>query len=120
MEPTTSAASPGHRRLRQVGGEVTDMRDDSILVAVEDATRNPRFCTCGNYLAVVETDDAMWLECPTYAQPSRLPAKVASLLRSVIHDRVFIVAIPENLRRPATALPAARSRVTRTASAAHA
>lgn len=83
------------------------MHDDSVLVAIEDATRTPRFCTCGKYLAVVQTHDAMWLECPTYTAPTRLPAAVASLVRSVIHDREFVVEIPEALRTPAAPVKAA-------------
>jgi hypothetical protein len=76
------------------------MHDDSVFVAIDDATRTPRFCNCGRYLAVVEADDAMWLECPTYAQPSRLPAVVASFVRTTLHDRQFVVEIPEALRAP--------------------
>jgi hypothetical protein len=76
------------------------MHDDSILVAIEDATRSPNFCNCGKHMAVVQTFDAMWLECPTFTQPSRLPAKVSSVLRSVLHDRQFVIEIPEELRTP--------------------
>jgi len=76
------------------------MHDDSVLVAIEDATRTPNVCNCGNYLAVVESADAMWLECPTFTKPSRLPATVAATLRSINHDRQFVVEIPEALRAP--------------------
>jgi hypothetical protein len=79
------------------------MHDDSVLVAIDDATRTHNFCTCGKYLAVVETPDAMWLECPVLSQPTRLPAAIASVLRSTLHDRRFVVEIPEALRRPAAA-----------------
>jgi hypothetical protein len=72
-------------------------------VAIDDATRSPNFCNCGKYLAVVETVDAMWLECPTFSQPTRLPAALASGLRSILHDRRFVVEIPEAIRRPTAA-----------------
>lgn len=97
------------------------MHDDSVLVAIDDATRTPRFCNCGKYLAVVETHDAMWLECPTYTAPTRLPAAVASLVRSLLHDREFVVEIPEPLRRPvAPAGTAATKRAATRVSAARA
>ena len=78
------------------------MHDDSVFVAIEDATRTPNICNCGKYLAVVESTDAMWLECPTFKQPTRLPAAVASAVRSFLHDRTFVVEIPEALRTPAS------------------
>ena len=88
------------------------MHDDSVLVAVDDATRTLNFCNCGKYMAVVEADDAMWLECPAYNQPSRLPSSLAKVVRSVFHDRLFVIEIPEALRRPAAATTARASRTT--------
>lgn len=96
------------------------MHDDSVLVAVDDATRTPNFCNCGKYLAVVEGDEAMWLECPTYAQPSRLPASLAKAVRMTLHDRRFVVEIPEALRQPVTASTAKASRTPAQVSAARA
>ena len=84
------------------------MHDDSVLVAIDDATRTPPFCICGKYLAVVEAADAMWLECPVFSQPTRLPAALASGLRSTLHDRRFVVEIPEALRTPAAETTAVR------------
>jgi hypothetical protein len=96
------------------------MHDDSVLVAVDDATRTPTFCNCGKYLAVVEADDAMWLECPVYAEPSRLPASITKAMRTILHDRRFVVEIPEALRRPAPAATARSSRTATQVSAARA
>ncbi len=79
------------------------MHDDSVLVAIDDATRTPNFCNCGKYLAVVQAEDAMWLECPTYTQPSRLPDSLAKAVRTFLHDRRFVVEIPEALRTPVAA-----------------
>jgi hypothetical protein len=97
------------------------MHDDSVLVAIDDATRRPRFCNCGSYLAVVTTQDALWLECPAYTAPTRLPAAVASVIRSILHDREFVVEIPEALRTPvAPAKADAAKRVATQVSAARA
>ena len=63
----------------------------------------------------------MWLECPTYVQPTRLPAVVASFVRSILHDRQFVVEIPEALRAPVRPAKAATpKRVTSRVSAARA
>jgi hypothetical protein len=86
------------------------MHDDSVLVAVEDATRTPNFCTCGRYMAVVQGGDAMWLECPAFAEPTRLPPRMAAAVRAVLHDRRFVVRIPEELRDAHLAGPAADRR----------
>jgi hypothetical protein len=96
------------------------MHDDSVLVAIDDATRTPNFCNCGKYLAVVEGDDAMWLECPVFAQPFRLPASLARAVRMILHDRVFVIEVPEALRRPVTASTARASRTSDQVSAARA
>lgn len=96
------------------------MHDDSVLVAIEDATRTPNFCNCGKYLAVVQSDDAMWLECPTFTQPSRLPAVIAAFVRSTLHDRQFVVEIPEALRTPVPPKAAASTRRSTQVSAARA
>ena len=37
----------------------------------------------------------MWLECPTFAAPSRLPANVAHFLRDLTHERRRLVDLPE-------------------------
>jgi hypothetical protein len=71
------------------------MHDDSILVAVEAALSRPAFCSCGTQLSLNTHDGAVWLECPTFAAPSRLPANVIDFLREIAHDRRHVVAVPE-------------------------
>jgi hypothetical protein len=71
------------------------MHDDSVLVAVETALSRPAFCSCGTQLSVTAHDGAVWLECPTFASPSRLPANVVLFLREFAHDRRCVVALPE-------------------------
>jgi len=70
------------------------MHDDSVLVAIDAALRSPSFCGCGNHLTITVHDDAAWLQCASLAAPSRLPASVASFVRSMLHDRRFVVDIP--------------------------
>lgn len=69
------------------------MHDDSVLVAIDAALHAPAFCTCGNNLAIAVHHDAAWLECPTYASPTHLPALVASIVRGMLHDRRFVINI---------------------------
>jgi len=73
------------------------MHDDSVLVAIDAALRSPAFCGCGDSLTIAVHDDAAWLECASFAKPSRLP----SVLREMLHDRRFVVEIPRPAARPA-------------------
>jgi len=87
------------------------MHDDSILVAIEDALRSSSFCQCGKSFGVTNHDDAMWLECHVFERPSRLPAPVAGFLRSLMHERTFVVAIPAELAEtPAAAARAPKAK----------
>ena len=70
------------------------MHDDSVLVAVDAALRSPSFCTCGNNLTIAVRDDVVWLECASFAQPSRLRGAVSRFVRSLLHDRRFVIEIP--------------------------
>ncbi len=70
------------------------MHDDSILVAIDAALRSPAFCACGSSLTVAVHDDAAWLECARFATPSRLPARVAPIVRGLLHDRRFVISVP--------------------------
>ena len=73
------------------------MHDDSVLVAIDAALRSPSFCGCGNSLTIAVHDDAAWLECASFAQPSRLP----SILREMLHDRRYVVETPRPMAQPA-------------------
>lgn len=71
------------------------MRDDSVLVAVEDALRRPAYCSCGKPQRVETHDGAIWLECIAFEQPSRLPKGFALFVRDITHDRKLIIELPE-------------------------
>ena len=70
------------------------MHDDSVLVAVDAALRSPSFCTCGDNLTIAVRDDVVWLECASFAQSSRLPGAVSQFVRSLLHDRRFVIDLP--------------------------
>ena len=71
------------------------MHDDSVLVAVDSALRQPAFCSCGTQLSLNTHDDALWLECPTFDAPSRLPDGVVHVYRELAHDRRHVIDLPE-------------------------
>ena len=70
------------------------MNDVHVLEAIDAALRRPAFCTCGDYLTVAVHDDAAWLECPTFARPSRWPAAVVAVERALFHERRLIIDLP--------------------------
>jgi hypothetical protein len=70
------------------------MNENGVLVAIEAALRSPAFCACGESLDLVAHDEALWLECRTYAKPSRLPAPVIAFLREGFHDRRHVADLP--------------------------
>jgi hypothetical protein len=70
------------------------MHENSVLVAIEAALRNPAFCACGSTLDLNAHDDALWLECRTFSKPSRLPAPVIAFLREGLHDRQLVADLP--------------------------
>jgi hypothetical protein len=87
------------------------MHDDSVLVAIDAALRSPAFCGCGNNLTIAVHSDGAWLECATFASPTRLPARIAPFVRSLLHDRRFVVDVPAVATgQAASSTPAARSR----------
>jgi hypothetical protein len=67
-----------------------DMRDDSTMVAIEATLRSAAACLCGNALDIAAHDGALWLECPSFASPTRLPARLARELRALTHSRTFV------------------------------
>ena len=74
------------------------MRDDSVLVAVEDALRRPAYCSCGKPQRVETHDGAIWLECTAFERPSRLPKGFALFLRELAHDRTLIIELEDEDR----------------------
>ena len=73
------------------------MHDSSVLVAINAALRSPAHCDCGSSMTIQVRDSAVWLECPTFAKPSRLPVRVAPMVRSILHRRRFVVDLPDAL-----------------------
>ena len=70
------------------------MHDDSVLVAIDAALRTPEACGCGSMFTPVERDGELWLECPSLTGRSRLPERVAAVIRGALHDRRFVVELP--------------------------
>jgi len=70
------------------------VHDDSVLVAIEAALSRPTFCSCGNPLALDAHHDAVWLECPAFEQPSRLPDGLARFVRELAHERRLVIELP--------------------------
>ncbi len=70
------------------------MHDDSVLVAIDAALRSPAFCACGNNLTIALHDDAAWLECASLSEPTRLPAPLAKVVRTMLHDRRYVIEVP--------------------------
>ncbi len=62
-----------------------------ILQLIEDALRNDPYCTCGSLMTVDAQDDILWLECPSFMQPStgRL-AWLRGGIRTALHEREVI------------------------------
>jgi hypothetical protein len=72
---------------------VPDERDRlHLLLVIEDAERETRICPCGERMVVAASDDAVWLECPTFREvhEGRL-GWLRSGLREVLHERRTIV-----------------------------
>lgn len=72
------------------------MNDDILLFAIDDAVGASAICSCGKELRAVERDRTVWLECPTFAMPSRLPARLATLLLDAAHDRRPVGTLPSS------------------------
>lgn len=71
------------------------MRDDSVLVAVEDALRRPAYCGCGSPQRIETHDGAIWLECVAFERPTRLPKGLALFVRDIAHERKHVIDLPE-------------------------
>ena len=74
-----------------------NLRDDSVLVAVEEALASPAVCACGQWQRLVTHGNTIWLECDAYARPSHLPASVATFVHDLLHDRRLVVEFAEEL-----------------------
>jgi hypothetical protein len=72
------------------------MNDTSILVAIDAANSSRSVCYCGKSLDLAAQDGALWLACPAFTAPTRLPAALSSFLRAFAHDRTFVVELPES------------------------
>jgi hypothetical protein len=83
------------------------MRDDTILTAIDEAVGSSARCACGKELHPTVDHDTVWLECPTFAGDSVLPARVAAFIRAITHDRRPVASLTV---APTTA-PAAASAV---------
>lgn len=78
------------------------MNDIHVLETIESASSRPSFCACGEPLTIAVHDDAAWFECPRFAQPTRLPPRLAFLAafaRDALHDRRFVVELPADAVR---------------------
>ena len=63
------------------------------LESIDDATRNPTFCACGEPLSLIVREDDLWLSCPVFDAPSRLPQALREPVRRLLHDRSFVVCV---------------------------
>ena len=70
------------------------MRDDTILTAIDEALGASARCTCGKEFHLAERGDLLWLECPTFAGTTRLPARAVFLFREMTHDRRPVAVLP--------------------------
>ena len=62
-----------------------------MLQMIEDAMRDARYCACGELMTVQADGDTLWLECPSFIQPStgRL-AWLRDGMREYLHQRDVI------------------------------
>ncbi len=72
------------------------MNDETLLIAIDDALGASSLCSCGKELRPVERDRTVWLECPAFTMPSRLPARVAAFFLESAHDRRPVAALPSS------------------------
>ena len=63
------------------------MHSESIMAVIDAAVLSIDCCPCGKGLDIVSHAGGLWLECRTYAQPSRLPGWLALALRDLVHER---------------------------------
>jgi len=79
---------------------------DTILTAIDEAMGESSRCECGKELLLGKRDDALWLQCPTFAEGSWLPGSMATFVRSFTHGRRIVAALPS---APAIPVQAARA-----------
>ena len=70
------------------------MQSESTMSVIEAAVQSIDCCPCGVGLDVVSHGGGLWLECRTYAEPSRLPGWLALALRDLVHERRFVTDDP--------------------------
>ena len=70
------------------------MQSESTMSVIEAAVQSIDCCPCGAGLDVVSHGGGLWLECRTYAEPSRLPGWLALALRDLVHERRFVIDDP--------------------------
>ena len=81
------------------------MHNESTMAVIEAAVLSIDCCPCGNGLDIVSHAGGLWLECRTYAQPSRLPGWLALALRDLVHERRFVVDDPGSVEAEETTPP---------------
>ena len=74
------------------------MDSESAMVAIEAALHSFESCPCGNGLDITSRDGELWLECRTFARPSRLPGRLARAFRDLAHERRFVIDEPQAVR----------------------
>ena len=77
-----------------------------VMVEIERAENETRFCFCGEYMIPAADADGIWLQCRTIDEPSR--GRIARLFDFITpHDRNLIVDLetlaPQENRAPAVA-----------------
>jgi hypothetical protein len=77
-----------------------------VLVELERAETETRFCSCGDYMIPAADADGIWLQCRTTDEPNR--SRIARLIRAITpHDRRLIIDLetlaPQENRAPGVA-----------------
>ena len=69
--------------------------NQDLLERIEDAHRFAPFCDqCGSPTAVVERDDALWLECSSLAHRPGMLRSLLTLSFASVHTRRSIATLP--------------------------
>jgi hypothetical protein len=76
-----------HAGIRRSPERRLNMDDDTLLMTIDDALGASTVCSCGKELRAAVRDDTLWLECPVFAGPSRLPSRLMAFLCDSAHDR---------------------------------
>lgn len=85
---TTPEATPTDGSRRPAADLYDRIR---MLHLVEDALRDAPWCSCGSQLTVEVEDDTMWLECPSFMEPTsgRL-GWLRDGIRGALHEKQVI------------------------------